>query len=319
MKIKNQPAGGNHYWPGTNKKTSITIHETANTNKGADAQAHANLQSSGNVRQASWHVQVDDREAIRSFSDDVRCWHAGRAAQDSLSLEICVNSDGDYDKALANAAEVVKIWRKEYGLGRADVVDHHHWTKKNCPTRLRASGDWEEFVAATDPSANNKPPVVSKPKPKARKSAADVAREIANGAGGWGNDPQRSQRLRKAGYDAADVQRRVNQLLGASVGTSSGSRASVASLAEQVIDGKWGNEPQRSARLRNAGHNAAAVQREVNRRLGGGGSTRSVGSVAQQIINGTGGWGNEPQRSQRLRAAGYNPAAVQREVNRRLR
>ena len=29
-------------------------------------------------------------------------------------------------------------------------------------------------------------------------------------------------------------------------------------------------------------------------------------------------WGNDPQRSQKLRAAGYDPTAVQREVNNRV-
>lgn len=159
MNIKNQLVNSrSHTWDGTNEATSITVHETANPNAGAHAQAHANLQSNGNDRDASWHIQVDDTEAIRSFPDSVRCWHAGRAAQDSLSLEICVNSDGDFDQALANAAEVVKQWRADHGLGRDDVVDHHHWSGKDCPTQLRASGKWAEFVASTDPDGSNSTP-----------------------------------------------------------------------------------------------------------------------------------------------------------------
>ena len=53
-------------WPGRSTGTSVTVHETANTNRGANAQARANLQSNGNVRQASWPIQVDDCEVIRS-------------------------------------------------------------------------------------------------------------------------------------------------------------------------------------------------------------------------------------------------------------
>lgn len=41
-----------------NQKKWITIHDTGNSARGADAQAHANLQSRGNVRAASWHYQV---------------------------------------------------------------------------------------------------------------------------------------------------------------------------------------------------------------------------------------------------------------------
>ena len=44
-----------------------------------------------------------------------------------------------------------------------------------------------------------------------KKSIDELAREVI--AGKWGNDPQRSQKLKAAGYDAAAVQKRVNQLL----------------------------------------------------------------------------------------------------------
>ena len=49
---------------GGNNNTSITIHETANTNNGADAEAHADLQSNGNSRDASWHYSVDDHSGV---------------------------------------------------------------------------------------------------------------------------------------------------------------------------------------------------------------------------------------------------------------
>ena len=45
---------------------------------GADAQVHANLQSRGNPRKASWHYQIDDKQVIQSFLDTTRCWHAGK-------------------------------------------------------------------------------------------------------------------------------------------------------------------------------------------------------------------------------------------------
>lgn len=138
---------------GTNNRTSITVHETANRNRGAGAQAHANLQSNGNVRSASWHYQVDDKEVVQSFPDSVRCWHAGAATgnNSSIAIEICVNADSNYEQALANAAELVAHLRAKYGLGRSAVVQHHNWSGKNCPTILRSRGSkaWQRFVAAT--------------------------------------------------------------------------------------------------------------------------------------------------------------------------
>ena len=42
------------------------------------------------------------------------------------------------------------------------------------------------------------------------------------------------------------------------------SNITVAELAKEVIDGKWGNEPTRSKRLKAAGYDAKAVQKKVN-------------------------------------------------------
>src|SRR5690625_5554605 len=111
---------------GTNGRRWITIHETANTSRGANAQAHANLQSNGNARNASWHIQVDDTQAIRSFPDTVRCWHAGDGSghgnMSSIGIEICVNSDGNFTRAKANAAAVVRQLRAKYNIPRSRVV-----------------------------------------------------------------------------------------------------------------------------------------------------------------------------------------------------
>lgn len=165
MKIRQQLVSSRaKTWGEGSACSSITVHETANTSRGANAAAHANLQSRGNVRDASWHYQVDDTEVVQSFPDTVKCWHAGRAAEHSIAIEICVNSDGDYKKALANAAALVAVLRERHGLPRSAVKQHHTWTGKNCPTKLRASGEWSSFVASTDPTPP--PPPSSDPNPK---------------------------------------------------------------------------------------------------------------------------------------------------------
>ena len=132
---------------GTNTRQYITVHETDNTNAGADASAHARLQANGNSRQASWHITVDDTQAIRSFPDTAICWHAGAKAPRvsgnprSIGVEICVNSGSNYRKAVENAAMVVAGLMKENGIPIERVVQHNHWSGKNCPRHLRA-GDW---------------------------------------------------------------------------------------------------------------------------------------------------------------------------------
>jgi len=55
----------------------ITIYETDNPGVGADANAQARLQERGNDRTASWHLQIDDKEAIQSILFDEVAWAAG--------------------------------------------------------------------------------------------------------------------------------------------------------------------------------------------------------------------------------------------------
>lgn len=145
---------------GRNNKRFITIHETGNPNKGADAQAHANLQSRGNSREASWHYQVDDKVVIQSFPHDVRCWHtrSSKGNSGSIGIEICVNSDGDFKKAVANAAELVKKIMKDEGIPLSNVVQHNYWSGKNCPTNLRngAKGiGWSQFKSMVQKSSGS--------------------------------------------------------------------------------------------------------------------------------------------------------------------
>lgn len=155
--------GRDKIYDGTNQCLYITCHETANERVGADAQAHADLQSNGGARQASWHVQVDDKEAIRSYPDTAQCWHAGtdEGNRDSLAVEICVNADGDYDAAFRNAAEVVREWRIKHKRPRSAVKQHNYWTGKDCPHKMRLTDRWEEFLALTEPEGDTMPRMVS--------------------------------------------------------------------------------------------------------------------------------------------------------------
>lgn len=128
-----------------NKKRWITIHDTGNTARGANAHAHANLQSRGNLRAASWHYQVDDKEAIQSFVDSAQCWHCGdgrgNGNMNSIGIEICINRDGDYRKAVENAIELTKHLMKKYNIPASRVVRHYDWSRKVCPRQLMNGKD----------------------------------------------------------------------------------------------------------------------------------------------------------------------------------
>jgi hypothetical protein len=152
-------------------------------------------------------------------------------------------------------------------------------------------------------------------------SVYEAARQVIAGRFGTGTD--RQNRLRAAGYDPAAVQAEVNRILkGGGPPAPPAGQASVAEVARQVIAGKWGNGNDRINRLKAAGYNYDAVRAEVNRILSGGAPapapapSKSVNQLAREVIAGQ--WGNGPARSQRLAAAGFNPTAVQAEVNRIL-
>lgn len=137
-------------YSGTNSRNYIVIHETANESIGADAQTHANLQSQG--FSASWHYQVDDKLAIQSFEDTAQTWHAGSAKynRDSIGIEICVNRDGDYNKAVDNAIELVKHLMKRHNISIMNVIPHQKtstWNKE-CPRYLLRGRyiTWNQFI-----------------------------------------------------------------------------------------------------------------------------------------------------------------------------
>lgn len=83
-------------------------------------------------------------------------------------------------------------------------------------------------------------------------------------------------------------------------------------LAQEVLDGKWGNGNDRIQNLRKEGYNAEAVQNEVNLVL----TRRNVTKLAREVIDRK--WGDGEDRVKRLKAAGWDPQTVQNEVNRLL-
>jgi len=128
----------------------ITIHETDNPNKGANALAHAKLQANGNSRTASWHFTVDSDEIYQSIPTNEVAWHAGDSRgpgnMQSIAIEICVNSDGNFEKAKANAAWLVRYLMEKHNISIGNVVQHNHWSGKNCPRNIRAQG-WDKFIS----------------------------------------------------------------------------------------------------------------------------------------------------------------------------
>ena len=91
---------------------------------------------------------------------------------------------------------------------------------------------------------------------------------------------------------------------------------SVDELAQEVISGLWGNQPERQQRLEAAGYDYYAVQARVNGILAPAPAptpSKSVDDLAREVIRGD--WGNGQERKNRLTAAGYDYSTVQARVN----
>ena len=154
MKLKKQlTTTSKKYSANGNPKKYVTVHTTGNTRNGATAQMHANLQSNGGARAASWHVQVDDEEAIQSFPFDYQLWHAGDGRgpgnMSSIGVEICENRDGDYVQSVKNGAAIVRKICLDEGIPFYNIKQHHEWSGKDCPKPIRAGKagiTWDDFI-----------------------------------------------------------------------------------------------------------------------------------------------------------------------------
>jgi hypothetical protein len=130
----------------------VTVHETANEQAGADAEAHRRFVHAGGGREGvSFHFVVDDRVAVQLLPTTENGWHAGDGVagpgnRTSLAVELCVNADGDWERTQENGARLVAALCRAFGLGSERVVPHQHWSGKQCPRRLLAQG-FERFRA----------------------------------------------------------------------------------------------------------------------------------------------------------------------------
>ena len=136
----------------------ITIHDTGNPARGANAEMHGRYLRSQEAidREVMWHFTVDDREIRQHLPLDRNGWHAGDGwdgpgNRQSIAIEICENADGDRAAAEANAAMLVAhLIRTVPTLMPFPecVVQHNRWSGKDCPRVFRSRpGGWEGFLA----------------------------------------------------------------------------------------------------------------------------------------------------------------------------
>lgn len=140
---------------GQNKPAYIVIHETDNWSKGADAKAHATAMKNGNLA-GTVHYYVDSKSIYQTLEHSDGAWAVGDGKgkygitnRNSINIEICVNPETDYYKAVDKAEQLAAQLLKQYGWGTDRLKRHYDVSRKNCPRRIQAEGRWPEFVKKT--------------------------------------------------------------------------------------------------------------------------------------------------------------------------
>lgn len=129
------------------KPEFITIHNTAND---ASAKSEVSFMLNNNTS-TSFHIAVDDKEAIIAVPLNRNAFHAGDGNglgnRTSIGIEICYSKSGGarFDKAEENAAYLVATMLHERGWGIDKVRTHKSWSGKYCPHRTLDKG-WDRFL-----------------------------------------------------------------------------------------------------------------------------------------------------------------------------
>ena len=350
------PDGGRRN-PRNSKITGVGIHHQAGIN------AHGEASNPAREVSANYWI-TNEGVIIPNVDENYRAWTSGhinypagaQADHRNITIEVSNSKRGGNwpisDAAMKALIALIGDIYKRHGLGKVTrgankgVGVHRDWVPTACPGNYIMDNLGMIIREAEKARTGGKPAPKPKPVPKPKrttkgKTDEQLAREVW--AGVWGSGASRQKLL---GNRYAGVQAWVNHLYygapkpgsgGGSASKPKTSNSAMKALAKRILRGDFGNEPQRSVNLRNAGYNPSTAQAWVEYLYYGGpkpkgGSSpapkkastkKSTATIAKEIVQGdhTGRnpWGNEPQRSQRLRKAGYSQAEInqiQAQVNR---
>ena len=170
--------------PYTMSPKGITVHNTANDASAKNEVAYGK----SNNNEVSYHIAVDDVEAIQWIPFNRNAWHAGDGGsgfgnRQTIAIEICYSKSGGerFTKAEKNAAQVVAQLLKQFGWGFDKVYTHQKHSGKYCPHRTLDLG-WNRFMelvkAAYNGTSTNTPSTPSGTIYRVRKSWEDVRSQI---------------------------------------------------------------------------------------------------------------------------------------------
>ncbi|WP_195430867.1 N-acetylmuramoyl-L-alanine amidase [Clostridium sp. D46t1_190503_E9] len=126
----------------------ICIHNTANDAPASNEIAYM----ISNNNEVSFHIAIDDTEAIQGIPFNRNTWHAGDGGsgegnRNYISVEICYSKSGGlkFINAEKRAAKEVAALLKQYGWTINNVKKHRDFSNKYCP-HLTLDLGWQRFL-----------------------------------------------------------------------------------------------------------------------------------------------------------------------------
>lgn len=184
MDINREFISTENTYQGQNQPKYIVIHETDNFSSGAGARRHAEAQAAGHLSiSAHYYCGSDGVYQATEHADGT--YSVGKKYGDApiedvtnrntINVEICVNPDGDYSKARANAIALVKYLVQTTGISVEGVIRHYDATGKHCPRNMMDDPSlWEDFKAQI---GNNDAPIHSSEGKKTARGLVVTERE----------------------------------------------------------------------------------------------------------------------------------------------
>ena len=309
----------NHSGLRYNSISKITIHHMA---------GNLSVETCGNVflnpnRQASSNYGIGSDGRIACYVDEENHpWTSANWENDDRAITIEVaNSEtgGDWPISQEAYASLIRLCAdicNRYGIypyydgtPSATLTEHCMFVATNCPGptihAMQVNHVIENDIRAAMAGAAVSVPQATHP---VGGDVEDLARRAI--AGEFGNGDARRSALGSI-YEA--VQARINEIYG---GIQTTPTYSLNDVASRVIAGEFGNGVDRINALASAGYDNVAVQQRVNEILQGAPSSTQgdMSAIAEAVYRGD--YGNGQDRINALRAAGYDPDEVQREVDR---
>lgn len=274
----------------------IVVHYTAGSTSRTGTAKNVAGDFANPSRYASADFIVDDSTIVQYNPDiDNRyCWHCGDNKNpysmggsyygkctnaNSIGIEVCCTNPNWKDTEPANtkawsftsavinnAVELVKYLMQTYNIDTDHVIRHYDVSGKLCPGIIGWNEDsgnvteWKHFKerisGGTTPKTDDKTDTQKKQIYRVRKTATDAKTQI-----GAFTVLDNAKKLadKNIGYKVFDVSGNVVYT------PKTGAKKTVAEIAKEVIQGKWGNGDERRRRLTAAGYDYAEVQAEVNR------------------------------------------------------